>query len=292
MDMLNKYPDIWIDGVSASCLGIRLQGPLQLDPLTPRVDVISVPGRNGDVVQTDNTFANRAGRVSAYIYQPEFVQTQFAEVYRWLFSSLSYRKVVSSGDPDHYLMGRITNAGEIVDRLNKLAPFTIEFDFAPLRFWNASNTTVESTSRPLEFCNFMKTPMYPIYKVYYQNPLYAWQDKGNPINTVIDFGLISIYDEAEKYITAFSATLQTYDRPVSDPDGHYFTYDSFTQQVTCDDEKNGTNLSFYPPSGGLVINPGRHKFYFNGSVPYGDNYAAELISYFTKIEITPRWAEI
>ena len=292
MDTLNKYPDIWIDGVSASSLGIRLQGPLQLDPLTPKVDVISVPGRNGDVVQTDNTFANRAGRVSAFVYQPEFVQTQFAEVYRWLFSSMGYRKVVSSGDPEHYLMGRITNAGEIVDRLNRLAPFTIEFDFAPLRYLNASNTTVESDEYRTEFCNFTPFDLYPVYKVYYQNPLAAWQDKGQPTDTVLDFGLVSIYHDDGTYMGALSVTLRVSDRPNSDPDGHYFMYDSFTQQVTCDDQLNGKSLSFYPPSGGLKLKPGGHRIYFKGNVPFGDNEDATLQSYFTKIEITPRWAEI
>lgn len=156
--------EIWIDGISNKDVGVRLQGAVDISSTSPRIESIEIPGRNGDLHFWDGSFENRTAMVEAYVYKPEFVKSSFGLINQWLLGSASYRKLVTSDDRDHFLMARVTNGAEIIARINKLAPFEIEFDCKPQRFLTIGeesftikkNTTIENPTI------FASEPLYKI----------------------------------------------------------------------------------------------------------------------------------
>lgn len=156
--------EIWLDGVSNKDVGIRMQGAVDISAATPRIDTVEIPGRNGDLHFWDGSYENRTATVGAYVYRPDFVKSAFGAVNRWLFDSVTYRKLVTDDDRDHFIMARVTNSAEIAARIRRLAPFEIEFDCKPQRFLTIGeesviinkNTTVENPTI------FASKPLYKI----------------------------------------------------------------------------------------------------------------------------------
>lgn len=153
--------EIWIDNVSNKDVGVRLQGAVEISSAVPRVESVEIPGRNGELHFWDGSFENRTATVGAYAYRPKFVKSSFGAINQWLLGSVSYRKLVTDDDPDHYMMVRVTNSAEIATRIRRIAPFEIEFDCKPQRFLTigeesviiSKNTTIENptifASKPL-----------------------------------------------------------------------------------------------------------------------------------------------
>ena len=266
MDMLNKYPDIWIDGVSASSLGIRLQGPLQLDPLTPRVDVISVPGRNGDVINSDGSFANRRARVTAYVYRPDFVQKSLGVIYKWIFGASTYRELVSSGDLEHYYRARVVNGGEVSDKIGKLLPFTIEFDCEPIRYSRDAEEYIE-IPMGAGIYNASTVNAYPIYKIYYRNFPDHWV--GQPLVMAHIF----LRDSSNEDVGEIGIQIRS--APTASSGTVIFDSKTFGSEFSPD---AATHPLRVVSSNGAPLTPGVQFFYWGDTIE--------------KIEMIPRWCEL
>ncbi len=156
---------IWLDGISNEYAGVRLQGAVKISAPEPNVTTVSVPGRNGDLHYADGTYKNRTATVGAYVYCDDAVKSAFNRVYRWLFDSFGYRKLVTDDDRAHYMLARVKNGAEIDARIRKIAPFEIKFDCMPQRFLFAGDEPIEiNANMTLE--NPTIFPSLPLYKVY------------------------------------------------------------------------------------------------------------------------------
>lgn len=158
--------EIWLDDVSNKDVGITLQGAVEISAATPRIETVEIPGRNGDLHFWDGSFENRTASVDAFVYSPDFVKHRFGEVNQWLLGNFGYRKLVTNDDREHFLMARVGNGADIVARMNKLAPFTINFDCRPERFLTIGEERIEVYNKGTIVRNPTAFTSKPLYKIY------------------------------------------------------------------------------------------------------------------------------
>ena len=130
--MLKDY--FMIGQISSAELGIVLQSPISFSAPEPKVSTISVPGRSGDLVFDDGGYNNITGKASCYVLDLADVSARMGKINGLLNKARGYQRLFVSNDPNHYRMARIANVTNFETRLNRLAPFEIEFDCKPQRF--------------------------------------------------------------------------------------------------------------------------------------------------------------
>lgn len=156
---------ITIDGVSNEDIGVTLQGSLYVSAPEPNLQIYKIPGRNGNIIETDGTFKNRTAKVSAYIYKDDMVREDMSKVYEWLFSTKGYRKLATTSDPDHFMLASVISGGDIVDKINKMIPFDIVFDCRPERFLNTGDEWLFRNGT-VGIRNNTKYDSKPLFKVF------------------------------------------------------------------------------------------------------------------------------
>lgn len=155
----------WIDGVSSEELGIKVSEFPTFSGAKPRVTKYSIPGRNGDLTYWDGSYENTSVEISCFVIDAAKVELALTAVNGWL-TDCSYRKFVISSEPGRYRMARITNAAEIAIKMGVLAPFAIELDCKPQRFF-ASETPLLYTSDTGEVYNATGFDALPIMRCYF-----------------------------------------------------------------------------------------------------------------------------
>lgn len=153
-----------LDSVSCESVGIRLQGALDIAPAVPRLETVSVPGRNGDLHYYDGSYENRSAEVGAYVYAPEDVKTKFGKINEWLFGAFGYRRLETNDDSTHYMLARVANGATVEARINKIAPFRLEFDCKPQRFLRSGEQafTVSTNGTYTNPTIFSARPLYKL----------------------------------------------------------------------------------------------------------------------------------
>lgn len=248
---MNKY-NLWLDGVSAEDVGIMFLSPLELDAPKPRVKAEPIPGRNGDLHIFDGSFENRGATVEGCLYREDLVKEGFGELNAWLFGSFGYRRLVTDDDPEHFMMARIVNGGDVAAKARKVAPFKLRFDCKPQRFLLSGETAIViSSGEEAEFYSPSAFPAKPLIRIYYT------------VSSSASSGNIYINGR-----TIYVSTLQVANYPS-------VTYDAeientYTVSRSWENVVNGAE--------GLELVSGLNTVSFDGSI--------------TKIEIIPRWWEL
>lgn len=170
---MDKY-NLWLDGVSAEDIGIRLQGAVEISAAVPNVETFTIPGRNGDLHFYDGSYKNRTATVGAYVYRPDAVKTAFGSINEWLFGSFGYRKLVTDDDLDHFMLAIVSNGADVEARIRRIAPFKLKFSCKPQRFLNVGEDKIEITSNM-----FLDNPT-----VFSAKPLYRFIGSGSGKFTV------------------------------------------------------------------------------------------------------------
>ena len=126
----------WLDGKCCGDYGIRLQGPVEFESPTPKISTVSIPGRNGDLHFYEGAYNNVAGSVECFVLHRN-VEQILPEISKWLLLKAGYRRLETSDELNCYRLARITNGPEIGVRMRILAPFSIEFDCHPQKFFKS-----------------------------------------------------------------------------------------------------------------------------------------------------------
>lgn len=125
----------WYDDICSEDLGIRVTPFPEFSAAKPRVTKYSIPGRNGDLTYWDGSFKNVSADLNCTILDSHGVELALTKVNHWM-TDCGYKKFVISTEPGRYRLARITNAAEIAIRMEILAPFVINLDCKPQRFYD------------------------------------------------------------------------------------------------------------------------------------------------------------
>lgn len=122
-----------LDGVWCNDMGITLQAPVTFSARVPKVNTVSVPGRNGDLHIYEGGYENISGTARCYALE-QYVYERISKITKWLLLNRGYRRLEVSGEPDYFRRAMVKAGPDEAIRKGLLAPFEIQFDCDPRKF--------------------------------------------------------------------------------------------------------------------------------------------------------------
>lgn len=132
-------------GSHSKMMGVELQDPIKISAPMPRVETISIPGRNGDALFYDGSYQNRTITAKCYVLDYTLSE-RMRSVQQWLLGAEGYQPLMMDEYPGHYFMARVQNGAEIMQRAGLMNSFTVKFDAKPQMFRNNGETPIEFSS--------------------------------------------------------------------------------------------------------------------------------------------------
>lgn len=170
-----KLGVLTIDGASSTDFGIWIRGSELFNSSSPDVSVTSVPGRNGDLLYSNNRFKNYTVTIPCFM-RTEF-RYMFPEFRSFLFSDVGYRRLEDSYHAGMFRLGRITGTVNPATILwsDDGGQFDISFDCKPQHFLTEGEEAITISGSEVV-----------------TNPTYF---AAKPLLKVIGYGTIYIGDE-------------------------------------------------------------------------------------------------
>lgn len=129
-------------GKRASSMGIELCDSLVLSEAIPRVETVSIPGRNGDLHYWDGSYKNRTITAECFLLDHAAVRNIDA-INSWLISEPGYFRFEDSADPRHFMLARAVRGIPRDLKAGMLNSFGLEFDVMPERYLKSGNKYIE-----------------------------------------------------------------------------------------------------------------------------------------------------
>lgn len=148
----------------SSFYGLYISGSGTFDSPERDVTIISIPGRNGDLVLDNGRFKNVS------LQYPAFVRTGFKEkaagLRAWLLQSSGYRRLEDTYHPDEFRMARYSGSITFDMRaLNTAGECTLTFHCKPQRFLKKGESVREFTAGG-NMKNPTRFPAFPQLRIY------------------------------------------------------------------------------------------------------------------------------
>lgn len=155
---------IWWDGKCSSDVGVVVERyPNQNGP-ERRLEVIQVPGRNGDLVIDSGAYNNYAQNYEIYFNAGEnHTPKQSRMVREWLQAPPGYRRLEDSYDPEFYRLAYFLGPAEIENIMNQYGRMIISFVCKPQR-WRKDGETSCLLTVPQTIYN-ESFPALPLIKI-------------------------------------------------------------------------------------------------------------------------------
>lgn len=160
-----KIHTLTYNGTKSSDLGVFVSGSGSFDAAEFDVDKYEIPGRNGDLILSNNRYKNIEITYPAFL--PKAFMDKVQNVRNWLRSSKVYARLEDTYDMDHYRLGIPTGVQSFSpENRNDGANFEMTFDCKPQRFLKVGETpeTVEAdvqteTGEIVTFETIAESPM-------------------------------------------------------------------------------------------------------------------------------------
>jgi len=165
---LQLHNVFWFNGTRSDKIGIQLQDPVAFSSPVPKSQKIEVPGRNGDLYFSENSFGNITASVKCFGLRKERVQDILTDVSKHFYTT-GYRRLETAEEPDIYRMAVLSDFPQTEIRMRTLAPFEIMFNCKPQRYYKSGERPLdlEKSGQPLYNPGY---EAYPILKVYGSGP--------------------------------------------------------------------------------------------------------------------------
>ena len=168
-----------IDGQDSRDFGVYISGQATFGSPAVAYNMISVPGRNGDLIGLERRLQN------IEVSYPAFIYTNFAEnikdLRNFLTSRDGYVRISDTYHDGEFRMGVFRGAftPEVI-RTNTAGQFTLSFNCKPQRFLISGETAVENPS-------ILTNPT-----LFDARPLIVVKDSGSDISGTIEIGSSTI----------------------------------------------------------------------------------------------------
>lgn len=135
------------------------------------VEVINIPGKNGDVIIPSGSFKNVERKYEMNVSSNNSFINSLDSIIDWLqpYNS-SYHVLLDSNDVDHFRYARLKNNTKLVNIFNKAASFELIFDCKPQRYKQPDLHTDDTPFLPINSQESLLTNPYyfiakPIFKI-------------------------------------------------------------------------------------------------------------------------------
>ena len=120
---------IWFDGVSSQELSILVEHPPSYEYPKKDLEIVHVPGRNGDVVLDKGSWQNvdRSYEIAAVGPEETFAAIS-ARISKWLHSPAGYARLEDTYEPEYFRMAFYQESNTIKNLLTCAGRVTIKFN--------------------------------------------------------------------------------------------------------------------------------------------------------------------
>ena len=132
----------WLDGIRCDTVGIRLQGPLAFSSPTPKMSSVTVPGRNGDLHYYEGAYNNVKGTARCFSLEEHYVDKALNAISKFSLMEPGYHRLETTEEPECYRLAAVVSGPGTEIRMRHLAPFELEFDCMPQKFFHSGEKEV------------------------------------------------------------------------------------------------------------------------------------------------------
>ena len=125
------------NGTSSLELGIRIKSKNTYSSGKRDLSLVSIPGRDGDLVNSNNRFTNSTVSYTCFLPASSISElaTKIRNVKKWLFvDSDQYHDLSDSYDPTFSRIAIFNSKLDIADEVRTIGTFTITFSCKPFRY--------------------------------------------------------------------------------------------------------------------------------------------------------------
>lgn len=154
----------WYNGRMSSDFGIYISGSGAFNAPERDVEVISIPGRNGDLIIDNGRFKNVTGSYPAFIRA--LFRERAAGARDWLCGSFEYKRLEDSYYPGFFRMARFVGPMDFTTRfLNRSGEMELTFDCKPQRYLKSGERVIMA-DRAVKLYNPTSYGALPYIRVY------------------------------------------------------------------------------------------------------------------------------
>lgn len=143
-----EYNSFTYDEIKSSDFGVYIGGEKTFDAPSLRGQSIEIPGRNGNVFISSDSYENVELVYPSFNFEPdlETFRSKLAKLRNALSSRASYKRLTDTLHPDEFRMAVFRDGFEVKPiKYNTAAEFDIVFDCKPQRFLKSGEIPVEYT---------------------------------------------------------------------------------------------------------------------------------------------------
>lgn len=136
-------PDMWFKfgGVSSANMTNKLiiHKVPNLNRSAQKIDVFSVPARDGDIIMPQGAWKNQIQEYDCYIGDGD-AKAAASELASWLFTKEGYQELEDGWETDCYRLAYLSEPLDIESIMDKVGHVIITFSCVPKRFLNSGKT--------------------------------------------------------------------------------------------------------------------------------------------------------
>lgn len=137
-----KYrKEFYFDGKSSKDFGLYISGGKTFGGPEMNVETVSVPGRNGDLFISGDSYKNVSYTYDAFIYNEQgYYEEQARRVRSWLTSKKGYKRLEDDYHPGEFRMAIYKGPVSFNTILLTAGTLTLTFNCKPQRFFKSGET--------------------------------------------------------------------------------------------------------------------------------------------------------
>lgn len=133
--------NLTFNGITSNSLGVAISGEGSFDSPSRDRTVLTIPGRNGDLIIDNGRFQNITVTYPAFVFGD--LPATAAQIRAWLMSPLGYARLEDDYHPDEFRQAIFSGTvGFDTTAWNQHAEFEIKFNAKPQRFLKSGETPI------------------------------------------------------------------------------------------------------------------------------------------------------
>ncbi len=157
------------NGRSSADFGLHIQSKNVFSVPEYDAEFTSVPGRSGDIINSNRRFANVEVTYTVFIARKNAaaLASVLRDIKGWLYAEPDrYHELTDSYDAEYFRYGVISGSLDIEEQLNKVGSFTVTFNCKPYKYSYTGQQTISADDSALAVTNPTAFESKPYIKLY------------------------------------------------------------------------------------------------------------------------------
>ena len=194
---MQRLPYLYYKGTNSLEFCLYIKSKATYDAPERDKTYISVPGRNGDLIQDNGRYKNVAMPYTLAVVKSD--NRPFNEltdsIKEWLSIDSGYYELWDSYDPRFFRYASVSGALNIAEDITNYGEFTVNFNCKPYRYLFDGQKTIAAPKAGLQLINPFKIAAEPYIKIYGNGNISMSVN-----NTTVSFTGVSGYIEIDSEI--------------------------------------------------------------------------------------------